>query len=118
MSRHTVITDDMDGSPDAQTITFRFDGQNYEIDLSRENQEKFRQALTPYLAKSRVVAHDPAHHRDPADQPPAAGETGLESGPPAPSAGGSKLKRLRESRATSPEASPGGPPPSEPRPRR
>ena len=51
MARQIGITDDIDGSPDAQTITFSFDGQNYEIDLSQENQEKFRQALAPYLVK-------------------------------------------------------------------
>jgi hypothetical protein len=78
MARQIALTDDMDGSPDAQTITFSFDGQKYEIDLSHENQEKFRQALAPYLAKSRLV----------------------ESPPSAPDAVGSMLGRLRRSRAT------------------
>ena len=47
MARQTTITDDMDGSPNAETISYSFDGQDYEIDLSPENREKFRQALAP-----------------------------------------------------------------------
>src|SRR5215207_5460564 len=61
MARQTVTTDDVDGSPDARTLTFSYDGQRYEIDLSPENQEKFRQALAPFLAKSRVVESPPLH---------------------------------------------------------
>jgi len=82
MARQTVTTDDVDGSPEARTLTFSYDGQRYEIDLSPENQEKFRQALAPFLANSRVV----------------------ESPPPAANAATGMLRRLRRSRATSPGA--------------
>jgi hypothetical protein len=58
MARPIVVTDDIDGSPEARTITYSFDGQKYEIDLSRENHEKFRQALAPFLVKSRVVTKE------------------------------------------------------------
>ena len=93
MARQITITDDMDGSPNAQTISYSFDGQDYEIDLSPENREKFRQALAPYRAKSRVV----------------------ESPSPARGTVGSMLGRMRRSRATSPGASPDGRPPTGPR---
>src|SRR3954451_4908911 len=78
MARQTVTTDDVDGSPDARTLTFSYDGQRYEIDLSPENQEKFRQALAPFLANSRVV----------------------ESPPPAPNAATGRLRGLRRSGPT------------------
>src|SRR3954452_4293708 len=94
MARQTVTTDDVDGSPDARTLTFSYDGQRYEIDLSPENQEKFRQALAPFLANSRVV----------------------ESPPPAPNAPTGMLRRLRRSRATSPGASTDEKPPTGRRP--
>jgi nucleoid-associated protein Lsr2 len=45
MARQITITDDLDGSPNAETTSYSFDGQDYEIDLSPENREKFRQAL-------------------------------------------------------------------------
>jgi hypothetical protein len=45
----THITDDLDGSPDAQTVRFGYLGRNYEIDLSEANQQKLAKALAPYL---------------------------------------------------------------------
>jgi hypothetical protein len=59
MAREVVITDDLDGSPNAKTITYTFEGQEYEIDLSEENIEKLREALKPYLDKSRPVEREP-----------------------------------------------------------
>jgi Lsr2 len=55
MAREVVITDDLDGSSGAQTITYSFEGQEYEIDLAEKNLEKLREALKPYLDKSRRV---------------------------------------------------------------
>ena len=98
MARQIAITDDMDGSPNAQTISYNFDGQDYEIDLSPENREKFRQALAPYLAKSRVVE---------SPSPPPAPDPGA--------VGSSTLGRMKRSRAASPGASPDGPPSTGPR---
>jgi hypothetical protein len=58
MAREVVITDDLDGSPNAKTITYTFEGQEYEIDLSEANLEKLREALKPYLEKSRLVERE------------------------------------------------------------
>jgi hypothetical protein len=48
----TTITDDMDGTPDASTITFGLDGVAYSIDLGAKNEKKLRDALAPFLDKA------------------------------------------------------------------
>ncbi|MGQ7295085.1 histone-like nucleoid-structuring protein Lsr2 [Quadrisphaera sp. KR29] len=49
----THITDDLDGSSDAETVKFGLWGATYEIDLSEENQKKLEAALEPFLAVAR-----------------------------------------------------------------
>jgi hypothetical protein len=48
----TTITDDMDGTPDASTITFGLDGVAYSIDLGPKNEKKLRDALAPFVDKA------------------------------------------------------------------
>jgi Lsr2 len=55
VAQRVVLTDDLDGSEATQTISFRIDGQEYEIDLSEENVQRFHQALEPYVSNSRQV---------------------------------------------------------------
>jgi hypothetical protein len=55
MAQKVMLIDDLDGSEGAETITYTVDGQEYEIDLSEENAEKFRTALAPFIEKSRTV---------------------------------------------------------------
>jgi hypothetical protein len=55
MAQHIVTVDDFDGSSDASTITFAVGRDSYEIDLSKENQEKLNDALAPFIAKARKV---------------------------------------------------------------
>ena len=43
------ITDDIDGSANAKTVTFSFDGSEYSIDLSTKNRAALEKALKPYL---------------------------------------------------------------------
>ncbi|OAZ41451.1 Lsr2 family protein [Microbacterium sp. AISO3] len=50
------ITDDLDGTEDAETVTFAYQGQNFEIDLSEGNREKLEQLLQPYIAAGRKAA--------------------------------------------------------------
>ena len=50
-----VITDDLDGSANAQTVSFAVDGISYEIDLSSENQENLKKAFAPFIAAARKV---------------------------------------------------------------
>ena len=43
-----VITDDLDGSENAQTVSFGFNGVTYEIDLAAKNRAKLEKALAPF----------------------------------------------------------------------
>jgi hypothetical protein len=51
-----VVTDDLDGSPDAETVTFGFNGVTYEIDLSEGNRSRLERDVAPYIAAGRRVA--------------------------------------------------------------
>jgi hypothetical protein len=59
MAQKVMLIDDLDGSEGAETITYSVDGQEYEIDLSEDNAEKFRAALAPFIEKSRPVEPTP-----------------------------------------------------------
>jgi hypothetical protein len=50
---NVVLVDDIDGSEAAETVTFGLDGVQYEIDLSTENADKFRDVLAPYVGHAR-----------------------------------------------------------------
>ncbi len=52
----TTITDDLDGSTDAQTITFGLDGVAYSIDLGPKNEKKLRDALVPFIERAVPAA--------------------------------------------------------------
>lgn len=47
------ITDDLDGTADAETVTFAYQGRSFEIDLSEKNRQQLEEALEPYIAKAR-----------------------------------------------------------------
>jgi hypothetical protein len=49
MAHHFILVDDIDGSEVAETITYTINGQDYEIDLSEDNAEKFHDTLEPYI---------------------------------------------------------------------
>jgi Lsr2 len=51
-----VVTDDLDGSPDAETVAFGFAGQSYEIDLGKKNLAKFQKSLQPFMDAGRRTA--------------------------------------------------------------
>jgi Lsr2 len=63
-----VVTDDLDGSPDAQTLTFGFDGVTYEIDLSDHNRARLQALVAPYIQAGRRVGRG---RRTAASRPPA-----------------------------------------------
>ncbi len=50
-----VVTDDLDGTEGAQTVTFGYQGAQYEIDLSEENVAELEEALSIYLRAARKV---------------------------------------------------------------
>src|SRR4051794_12481477 len=63
MARRFMISDDLDGSAAAQTINYVIEGQEYEIDLSEDNVQRFHEALEPFVAASRQVARQAASTR-------------------------------------------------------
>lgn len=55
MARTFMITDDLDGTANAETVEFSVRGQRYEIDLSSKNQQKFDAALAEWVGHARKV---------------------------------------------------------------
>ena len=51
-----ILTDDIDGSPAVETLSFALDGVNYEIDLSEANAAKLREAAQPFIAVARKTS--------------------------------------------------------------
>jgi hypothetical protein len=48
-----VLVDDIDGTDADETVSFALDGKEYEIDLTKRNAEKLRDALAPFVAHAR-----------------------------------------------------------------
>jgi septation ring formation regulator EzrA len=63
MAQRVVLSDDLDGSEAIQTISYTIDGQEYEIDLSEENVQRFHEALEPFVSASRQVQRQAAPTR-------------------------------------------------------
>jgi len=55
-SVHVVVSDDLDGSEGAETVSFGVDGLSYEIDLSEKNRAKLDKAFAPFLEHGRRVS--------------------------------------------------------------
>lgn len=51
-----VLEDDLDGGKAEETVTFGLDGATYEIDLSKKNAAKLRDALAGYVGAGRRVS--------------------------------------------------------------
>src|SRR3954454_9300321 len=66
MAQRVMLIDDLDESEGAETITYTVNGQDYEIDLSEENAQRFYDVLGPFIEKSRRVQRQtaPAPRRD------------------------------------------------------
>jgi Lsr2 len=50
-----IITDDFDGSENAETVWFGFDGVTYEADLGKKNRARPGKALAPFIEAGRRV---------------------------------------------------------------
>jgi Lsr2 len=50
-----IVTDDLDGSENAETVAFGFDGVTYEVDLAQKNRAKLEKALAPFIEAGRKV---------------------------------------------------------------
>src|SRR3954464_5606823 len=51
-----VLEDDLGGGKADETVTFGLDGTTYEIDLSKKNAAKLRDALAAYVGSGRRVS--------------------------------------------------------------
>lgn len=51
----TELTDDFDGSEAVETVTFGYQGKQYEIDLNQKNFDRLEKALAPFIQKARTV---------------------------------------------------------------
>jgi hypothetical protein len=63
VAQRVVLTDDLDGSEATQTLQYTIDGQEYEIDLSEDNVQRFHAALEPFVSASRQVQRQAAPTR-------------------------------------------------------
>jgi hypothetical protein len=59
MAQKVMLIDDLDGSEGAETIRYSIDGQEYEVDLSEKNAERFRSVLKDFIDVSREVEQAP-----------------------------------------------------------
>jgi hypothetical protein len=48
-----ILEDDFDGGEADETVAFGLDGTDYEIDLSKSNASKLRDALSPWVGSAR-----------------------------------------------------------------
>jgi hypothetical protein len=59
--KHIVqLIDDLDGGEAAETVAFSLDGSQYEIDLSKKNAAKLRDALAVYVGGARRAGRSSA----------------------------------------------------------
>jgi hypothetical protein len=59
----TVLKDDLDGSAADRTVQFTWDGNNYELELSKKNVQALEKALKPYIDAARKVRGGGAQKR-------------------------------------------------------
>ena len=60
-----LLTDDIDGSEAAETVSFGIDGSVYEIDLSEKNVGQLRKVLSPYVEHARKATASAQRRRRP-----------------------------------------------------
>jgi Lsr2 len=65
MAKTTVthVTDDIDGSTDAETVTFGFQGVAYSIDLNQKNLDRLTKLLAPYIESATKQRGRPTRGR-------------------------------------------------------
>ncbi len=63
---HITLVDDIDHGPADESVTFALDGINYEIDLSADNAQALRDALSKFIAAGRRAGGRAVRGRGPA----------------------------------------------------
>lgn len=66
----TQITDDLDGSKDAKTYSFAWEGNEYSIDLNNKNFKALDKLLRPYIEAGQKVSRRPSSRRRPSSPSP------------------------------------------------
>jgi Lsr2 len=68
-----ILVDDVDGGEAEETVSFALDGVSYEIDVSEDNAQALRDALSPWVGHARRVGgRSSARARSGAAKPKAA----------------------------------------------
>uniref|UniRef100_A0AAU2A9C8 Lsr2 family protein n=1 Tax=Streptomyces sp. NBC_00093 TaxID=2975649 RepID=A0AAU2A9C8_9ACTN len=49
MAKRVITESDLSGEPDAETVSFAFDGTAYTVDLTEAEKEELAKVLKPYL---------------------------------------------------------------------
>jgi hypothetical protein len=65
MAKTTIIeiTDDLDGSKNAEEVPFSFRGTDYTVDLVKKNLAALEKVLKPYIEAASKVSKGPARKR-------------------------------------------------------
>lgn len=71
----TIVLDDIDGTPGAETHTVSVDGYTVTIDLAEPNRKALYEALRPFLDAGQRVPGSRREPRRPAPTPPPSGPT-------------------------------------------
>lgn len=51
-----IVIDDLDGTQGAETVTFSYRGQGFEIDLGSKNQQRFDSAMAEFISHARKAS--------------------------------------------------------------
>ncbi|WP_328496767.1 Lsr2 family protein [Streptomyces sp. NBC_00414] len=49
MAKRVIVESDLSGEPDAETVSFAFDGTAYTVDLTEGEKDELAKVLKPYL---------------------------------------------------------------------
>lgn len=56
MGQKITLVDDFDGVSDAETMTFVFRGQEFEVDLNEENTKKYKDLIEAFELEMEILA--------------------------------------------------------------
>ncbi|MFD8515153.1 Lsr2 family protein [Streptomyces antimycoticus] len=87
MAKRVIVESDLSGEPDAETVSFAFDGKRYTVDLTEGEKEEFGELLSKYIdvaeevtttAQTAIPAQAQSSGPDPAKVRAWAQENGIE----------------------------------------
>lgn len=60
MAKRVIVESDLSGEPNAETVSFAYDGKSYTIDLTEAEKGEFAKVLSPYLDVAEEAQTVPA----------------------------------------------------------